>query len=342
MQNRSSSSVRVFYPALSQAEVIRRLSEGFEELQTRLPIVWAVLFGSYAKGNYTVGSDIDLLIVYEGEARPDAYALVKQTLALPRLEPHLYTEAEREKLHEMIRKMAKDGIVLFSRQGAAAQNNSKRAQMVLKRLLDIAVSVVSLAILAIPFALIALAITLDSRGPVFFRQARVGQDGRSFTPLKFRTMQNEARRGKIDILVQDDPRITRAGRVLRSWGIDELPQLWNVLKGEMSLVGPRPTFQYQVDHYDERQRKRLQVKPGITGWSLIQGRNALRWRERIEYDLWYVDNWNFWLDLRILARTVWVVLRREGLYGPEGVNDPFVQYDNRDGVWSYPGEDKDG
>ncbi|HPD07171.1 MAG TPA: sugar transferase [Candidatus Bipolaricaulis sp.] len=193
----------------------------------------------------------------------------------------------------------------------------------LKRMLDLGVSVISLAVLIIPFSVIALAIKLDSKGPVFFRQERIGKDGKPFVPLKFRTMQHGSRRGEIDTLSESDARITRVGRFLRSWGLDELPQLWNVLKGEMSLVGPRPTLRYQVDRYDERQRRRLLVKPGITGWALIHGRNALTWEERIEYDLWYVDHWSVGLDIKILLRTLVVVLRREGLYGPGGVNDTF-------------------
>jgi len=193
----------------------------------------------------------------------------------------------------------------------------------LKRLLDIALALPALTALAVPFALIAAAIKLDSPGPVFFRQERVGKDSRSFIPLKFRTMEHCSRRGEIDTVSKDDPRFTKVGQFLRTWGLDELPQLWNVLKGEMSLVGPRPTLQYQVDLYDDRQRRRLLVKPGITGWALIHGRNALTWEERIEYDLWYVDNWSLWGDLKVLVRTLVVVLKREGLYGPGGVNEMF-------------------
>jgi len=199
-----------------------------------------------------------------------------------------------------------------------------------KRILDLCLAVPALIVLAIPFVFIALAIKLDSRGPVFFRQERVGKDGRPFILLKFRTMQQDSRRGEIDLLAKDDPRITRVGRFLREWGLDELPQLWNVVKGDMSLVGPRPTLRYQVERYDAQQRRRLLVKPGITGWALIHGRNALTWQERIELDLWYVDHVSFFLDLRILWRTVIVVLRREGLYGPGGINDTFVEPPTKD------------
>jgi predicted nucleotidyltransferase len=135
MQSRSSSSVKIFYPTLSQAEVVSRLQAGMRELEKQLPLVYVVLFGSYAKGNYTVGSDIDLLVVYRGEARPDAYACVKKILDLPRLEPHVYTEAEYERLRETLRKMTEDGIVLVDQ-----RHTCKRVQLFVKRFLDIVVS----------------------------------------------------------------------------------------------------------------------------------------------------------------------------------------------------------
>jgi predicted nucleotidyltransferase len=135
MQSRSSSSVKIFYPTLSQAEVVSRLRAGVRELEKQLPLVYVVLFGSYAKGNYTVGSDIDLLVVYRGEARPDAYACVKKILDLPRLEPHVYTEAEYERLRETLRKMAEEGIVLVDQ-----RHTRKRVQLFVKRFLDIVVS----------------------------------------------------------------------------------------------------------------------------------------------------------------------------------------------------------
>jgi lipopolysaccharide/colanic/teichoic acid biosynthesis glycosyltransferase len=152
--------------------------------------------------------------------------------------------------------------------------------------------------------LAALAVKLEDRGPVFYRQLRVGKDGRDFELLKLRTMVVDAERQGAGYAVdRDDPRITRAGRVLRRLSIDELPQLWNVLRGEMSLVGPRPTLRYQVDRYDERQRSRLDVKPGLTGWAQVNGRAALPWDERIEFDLWYVEHRSTRLDLKILVRT---------------------------------------
>lgn len=167
------------------------------------------------------------------------------------------------------------------------------------------------------FAIIGIFIRLDSKGPVFFVQERAGKDGKIFRVYKLRTMvKNSYSMGKG--LKQNDPRITRVGRYLR-WGIDELPQLINVFKGDMSLVGPRPTLQEQVNLYSKEHRRRLEVKPGITGWALVNGRNRLSWPERIKLDIWYIDNWSLWLDLKILSKTIWVVIfTREGLYGKNG------------------------
>ena len=198
-------------------------------------------------------------------------------------------------------------------------------QRPLKRGLDIVLSAAGLVILVIPLGLLALLIKLDSPGSVFFRHPRVGRGGMPFVPLKFRTMEENAmRRGHGTSVSAMDPRITRVGAFLRKWALDELPQLWNVLRGEMSLVGPRPTFGYQVGGYDDFQRRRLDVKPGITGWAQINGRNSIGWPERIEMDVWYVENGSLLLDLKILARTLWLAfVVREGVYGPAGVNPDF-------------------
>ncbi len=202
---------------------------------------------------------------------------------------------------------------------------NKRVQLFLKRFFDLAASSMALLILSPFWGVIALAIRRGSPGPAFFLQERVGKDGKLFVCWKFRTMIVGAINQGLGVTVaQNDARITRVGRVLRNWGIDELPQLINVFRGEMSLVGPRPTLQYQVDQYDDFQRKRLLVKPGLTGWALIHGRNTLPWEDRIELDVWYVEHWSFWLDLKILLKTVWIVLViRKGLYGEGGVNDDF-------------------
>jgi lipopolysaccharide/colanic/teichoic acid biosynthesis glycosyltransferase len=153
-------------------------------------------------------------------------------------------------------------------------------------------------------ALAALAIKLDDGGPILYRQRRVGVGGNEFELLKLRTMEVGAEsRGAGFAVNEGDPRITRAGRILRRLSLDEVPQLWNVVRGDMSLIGPRPTLAYQVERYTPRQRRRLEVKPGITGWAQIHGRARLPWDDRIELDVWYVDHRSPWLDLKILART---------------------------------------
>jgi lipopolysaccharide/colanic/teichoic acid biosynthesis glycosyltransferase len=160
-------------------------------------------------------------------------------------------------------------------------------------------------VLTSPFlGLAALAVKLEGGGPVIFRQTRVGRDGHDFELLKLRTMVLGAETmGAGYAINEGDTRITRAGRILRKLSLDELPQLWNVVRGEMSIVGPRPTLRYQVERYDARQRRRLDVKPGVTGWAQIHGRAALPWAERIELDVFYVEHRTPLLDLKILART---------------------------------------
>jgi lipopolysaccharide/colanic/teichoic acid biosynthesis glycosyltransferase len=172
------------------------------------------------------------------------------------------------------------------------------------RALDVAGASLGL-VLASPFlAASALAIKLTDRGPVLYKQRRIGKDGMEFELLKLRTMVVGAEtQGAGWAVNKGDPRITSAGRLLRRLSLDELPQLWNVVRGDMSLIGPRPTLRYQVEKYDERQRRRLEVKPGITGWAQIHGRAALPWEERIELDVWYVEHRTPWLDAKILART---------------------------------------
>jgi lipopolysaccharide/colanic/teichoic acid biosynthesis glycosyltransferase len=174
----------------------------------------------------------------------------------------------------------------------------------MNRALDVAGASLGLA-LASPFlAVSALAIKLEDRGPILYRQRRVGKDGKEFDLFKLRTMVVGAEtQGAGWAVDRGDPRITRAGRLLRRLSLDELPQLWNVVRGDMSLIGPRPTLRYQVEKYTERQRRRLEVKPGITGWAQIHGRAALPWEDRIELDVWYLEHRSPWIDAKILLRT---------------------------------------
>jgi lipopolysaccharide/colanic/teichoic acid biosynthesis glycosyltransferase len=172
------------------------------------------------------------------------------------------------------------------------------------RVVDAALAMAGLALASPVLAAAAVAIKLDDGGPVLYRQRRVGLDGEEFELVKLRTMTVGAERQGAGYAVNEgDPRITRTGRVLRRLSFDEFPQLWNVVRGDMSLIGPRPTLAYQVEQYSPRQRRRLEVKPGITGWAQIHGRARLPWDERIELDVWYVEHRSPWLDLKILART---------------------------------------
>ena len=195
--------------------------------------------------------------------------------------------------------------------------------LILKRLFDFLASLTGLVILIPIFLIIAAAIKIDSPGPVFYRQERVGRGGRLFHICKFRTMVLNAEKKGAGVFVEkDDPRITRVGKILRHLSLDELPQLINILTGNMSLVGPRPTLAYQVEKYSQKQKQRLTVKPGVTGWAQVHGRSALTWPERIELDLWYIDNWSLLLDIKILLKTLGVVLGKKNLYKPVGY-DPI-------------------
>jgi lipopolysaccharide/colanic/teichoic acid biosynthesis glycosyltransferase len=172
------------------------------------------------------------------------------------------------------------------------------------RVADVALAGVALVAASPVLAIAALAIKLEDGGPILYRQTRVGKDGADFELLKLRTMVVDAEHMGAGLAVNEgDSRITRAGRILRKLSLDELPQLWNVVRGEMSVIGPRPTLRYQVEQYDEHQMHRLDVRPGITGWAQIHGRATLPWAERIELDVWYVEHRTPLLDLKILART---------------------------------------
>jgi lipopolysaccharide/colanic/teichoic acid biosynthesis glycosyltransferase len=188
----------------------------------------------------------------------------------------------------------------------------------IKRGMDVALALVGSVASAPVVGALAVAIRLESPGPPIYRQTRVGKDGRLFSIYKLRTMVAGAELIGAGLAIgEGDDRITRVGTLLRRYSLDELPNLWNVLLGEMSIVGPRPTIPIQVEHYTERQRGRLAVKPGLTGWAQVNGRASLPWPQRIELDLWYVEHRSLALDLRILGRTVGMVVSGRGLYKGE-------------------------
>ena len=191
-----------------------------------------------------------------------------------------------------------------------------RPKQGLPRVADLAIAVVGLVLASPLLLLAAIAIKLESRGPVLYRQGRVGRDGVIFELFKLRTMRQGADPvGVGTAVVADDPRVTRGGRFLRRFSLDELPNLLNVLRGEMRIVGPRATLPAQVELYTPRQLRRLELRPGVTGWAQIHGRAGISWEERIELDVWYVDHRSRRLDLRILARTARLLVTGQGLYG---------------------------
>jgi lipopolysaccharide/colanic/teichoic acid biosynthesis glycosyltransferase len=197
---------------------------------------------------------------------------------------------------------------------------STRLQLGVKRGADVLVSALLLAALAPALALIAAWVKATSPGEAIFKQKRVGKGGRVFTIYKFRTMVKDAPSSPLGTYCyQDDPRITSAGKVLRKTSLDELPQLLNVLKGDMSFVGPRPDLPHHVERYSERQRRRLDMRPGITGWAQVNGRNQIPWNERIEMDLEYVEGWSLLRDAGIAFRTVAVVLTGKGAEAPKAL-----------------------
>ena len=193
----------------------------------------------------------------------------------------------------------------------------------MKRLFDIVASVAILTIFALPLLILVGLVHIKLGSPVFFTQVRPGRGGQLFKLIKFRTMTDE--RGPNGDLLPDADRLTPFGRMLRSTSLDELPELWNVIKGEMSLVGPRPLLVEYLPRYSPAQARRHDVRPGITGWAQVNGRNAISWEEKFELDTWYVDNQSFWLDLRILWLTLRKVVVREGISAPgDATMPPFT------------------
>jgi sugar transferase EpsL len=180
-----------------------------------------------------------------------------------------------------------------------------------KRTIDVVVAAIGLALFALPMGTLAVVVLLRMGRPVLFVQERPGLHGGMFQLYKFRTMRND--RDEQGELLPDEQRITTLGRALRAMSLDELPELWNVLRGDMSLVGPRPLLPEYLDLYSPEQARRHEVRPGLTGLAQVEGRNALSWERKFELDVWYVDNWDLSLDLRILARTVWAVVLRRGI-----------------------------
>lgn len=189
-----------------------------------------------------------------------------------------------------------------------------RKELKIKRLLDISTSFFGLVIFSPVFLFISILVKLGSVGPTLFKQKRPGKNGKIFWMYKFRTMKEL--RDEDGELLSVDKRITKVGKILRKLSLDELPELWNVLKGDMSLVGPRPLLVKYLDRYTSEQARRHEVKPGITGWAQVNGRNAITWEEKFKYDVWYVDNWNFWLDIKIIFMSIAKVIKGEGINQP--------------------------
>lgn len=196
----------------------------------------------------------------------------------------------------------------------------------MKRIVDLVVSITALIVLLPVFALVCVLVRLKLGSPIFFSQQRPGRNTKPFNMVKFRTMTDA--RDSDGHLLPDNVRLTRFGQWLRSTSLDELPELWNVVKGDMSLVGPRPLLMHYVPLYSKAQFRRHEVRPGITGWAQVNGRNTLSWRRKFELDIWYVDNQSLWLDLKILVLTVKRVFQRDGI-SQEGcvTAEPFTGND---------------
>ncbi len=192
-----------------------------------------------------------------------------------------------------------------------AKCTSFKADPIVKRSFDLAFGLAGYLVLSPLLVIISMLVRMHMRSPVFFVQQRPGISGKPFNLYKFRTMKND--RDSYGRLLTDDQRLTRLGQWLRATSLDELPELINILKGDMSIVGPRPLLMQYLDRYNIEQARRHEVKPGLTGWAQINGRNAISWEEKFKLDVWYVDNQSIWLDLKIIALTIMSVLKREGI-----------------------------
>lgn len=198
--------------------------------------------------------------------------------------------------------------------------------MFVKRLLDITISLIALIFLLPLMSLIYLSVRINLGSPAFFLQERVGKDNKIFKMIKFRTMKNST--DKNGHLLSDNERVTKFGSFLRSFSLDELPELINILKGNMSLVGPRALLVQYLGLYNDEQIRRHEVLPGLTGWAQINGRNSITWSEKFKLDVWYVDNWSLWLDIKIFFLTFWKVLKREGINQSESVTMEYFNGSN--------------
>ena len=198
--------------------------------------------------------------------------------------------------------------------------------MLVKRLLDITISLIVLIFLLPLMSLIYLSVIINLGNPAFFLQERVGKDNKIFKMIKFRTMKNST--DKNGNLLSDNERVTKFGSFLRSFSLDELPELINILKGDMSLVGPRALLVQYLGLYNDEQIRRHEVLPGLTGWAQINGRNSITWSEKFKLDVWYVDNWSLWLDIKIFFLTFWKVIKREGINQSESVTMEYFNGTN--------------
>ncbi|WP_195986781.1 sugar transferase [Clostridium sp. D53t1_180928_C8] len=198
--------------------------------------------------------------------------------------------------------------------------------MLVKRLLDLIISSVVLIILSPLMLIIYVLILINLGGPAFFVQERVGKDNKVFKMIKFRTMKDS--RDKDGNLLSDNERVTKFGSFLRSFSLDELPELINIIKGDMSLVGPRALLVQYLECYNDEQIRRHDVLPGLTGWAQINGRNSITWSEKFKLDVWYVDNWSLWLDIKIFFLTFWKVVKREGINQSETVTMEYFNGSN--------------